>query len=138
MAVGVGGVAHALQQAGVDEHPQPRRERRPRDPQVAHELPVAAHAEERLAQDQQRPLFAEQGKGAAGRLRLEAMGQVVLQLLHPHTASTSLPVFSPLNSLSRTSGNCWMSPWTTSSRERSSPVCSHLPSSATASRYRGA
>jgi len=39
VAVRLGRVSGALQQAGVDERAQARRERRPRDPQVARELP---------------------------------------------------------------------------------------------------
>src|SRR5207249_74563 len=117
----------AFEQSGVDERAQPRRQRRPRDPEVARELPVAAHAEERLTEDQQGPLLADELQGPADRVRLEAMAQVVPRVLHPQTASTSFPVFSPRKSPSSTSGNCSMSPWTTSSRDRSSPVCSHPP-----------
>ena len=44
----------------VDEHPQPGRERGPRDVEGARELTEAAHPEERFAQDEQRPALADQ------------------------------------------------------------------------------
>ena len=72
VAVGVPGVGDALEQARVDERPQPGGERRPRDVEVAGELPEAAHAEERLAQDQQRPALADQAERPARRTRLRS------------------------------------------------------------------
>ena len=65
VAVGVARVGHALEQPRVDERPQAGRQRRPRDRQVAGELPEAADAEERLAQDQQRPALADEAQRPA-------------------------------------------------------------------------
>ena len=44
--------------------------------QVAGELPEATHAEERLAQDQQRPALADDLERACDRLAVEAMGEI--------------------------------------------------------------
>ena len=69
-------IGYPVEQAHVDEHPQPRRERRPRDVEVARELTEALHTEERLAQDEQRPTLADQLEGPADRLAFEAVGQI--------------------------------------------------------------
>ena len=76
MALGILGIGDPLKKARVDEHPQPRRERGPRDVEVARELTEAAHAEERFAQDEQRPALADQLEGPADGLGFEAVGQI--------------------------------------------------------------
>ena len=57
--VGVGAIAHALEHPVGDELSQALGEDVARDAEVALHLAIAAHPEERLAQDQKRPAIAE-------------------------------------------------------------------------------
>ena len=77
VAVGIGGVEDPLEQAGVDEGPQPGGERWPGDVEVAGELPVAPYAEERLAQNEQGPAFADQGERPPDGLAFESVREVI-------------------------------------------------------------
>ena len=75
MAVRVARVRDPLEQAGVDERPQPGGERRSWDVEVADELSETTHAEERLAQDQQGPALADDVERAGdGAARIERPG----------------------------------------------------------------
>ena len=76
MALGIPRIGDPLKKARVDQHPQPGRERGPRDVEVARELTEAAHPEERFAQDEQRPALADQLEGPADGLGFEAVGQI--------------------------------------------------------------
>jgi hypothetical protein len=74
VALGIPGIWHAIKQAHIDKHPQPRRERGPRNAEVTSELTEALHPEECLAQDQQRPALTDQLECPTDRLRFEAVG----------------------------------------------------------------
>src|SRR5450759_1573771 len=76
VAVGVFRVEDAIEQAGIHELAQPKRERGSRDPQVACELPVAADAEERFANDHHRPALADEAQGSADRVRLQTVTEI--------------------------------------------------------------
>ena len=76
VALGILRIWHPLEQAHVDEHAQPRGQRGPRNVEVTRELTEALHSEERLAQDKQRPAFADQLECPADRLACEAVGQI--------------------------------------------------------------
>lgn len=47
------------QKTHLDEHPQPRGQRGPRNAKVPRELTEPPHPEERLTQDKQRPAFTD-------------------------------------------------------------------------------
>ncbi|COZ93333.1 Uncharacterised protein [Mycobacterium tuberculosis] len=59
MSLGVGGIWHPVKKTHLDEHPQPRGQRGPRNAKVPRELTEPPHPEERLTQDKQRPAFTD-------------------------------------------------------------------------------
>jgi hypothetical protein len=87
-AVRIARVEDPLEKTRVDKRAQSRGESRSGDLEIPGELPEAPDAEERLAQDEQGPAFADERQGAPDGLSFESMGKVVLR----HHGSLTIPV----------------------------------------------
>ena len=75
--VGAGAVAHALEQAVLDELGESLGEHVACDPEVALQLSEAVHPEVRVAHDQERPAVGQQRERALRGGRVEPVGRWV-------------------------------------------------------------
>ena len=75
--VGVGAVAHALEQAVLHQRGEARGEDVTTDAEVALKIAVPVHAEERLSQDQERPAVPEHLERALHSVRVGACAGLV-------------------------------------------------------------
>ena len=76
VALGIPRIGDPLDEPTSTTHPQPGRERGPRDVEVARELTEAAHPKNTCAQDEQRPALAKPLEGPADGLGFEAVRRI--------------------------------------------------------------